>query len=482
MGAQRRRGQRRRRLQRLGRPRTLRWRGYPASGNCSSRNYARHALQVRDPLPATAASAVKADPYAFYAKLRRAPLRSSGTSIQVRRTRLDGRAPRTPIRCAPVVDLRSASRLVAAGAARRAIARSPTASWRPRLADTVRDWASPTSSCCRSWSIRSTAPGATRSPAISRRPPLRHAATTSCTSSITCTSAGIGVILDWVPAHFPTDAHRPGAASTAPHLYEHADPRKGAHPDWNSSIFNYGRNEVRSFLSSNALFWLDAITSTACAWTPSPPCSTSITRASPANGSPTITAAARTSRPSSFCSKFNRASTRNYPGVHDHRRGIHRLADGLAAGLPRRARLRLQMEHGLDARHAATIFEQDPIHRRYHHNDLTFRMLYAFTENFVLPLSHDEVVHGKGSLLAQDAGRRLAEVRQSARCCSATCGRSRARSCSSWAASSASGANGTTTQSLDWHLLRVSPTRGLQRLVRDLNRLYRATPRCASST
>jgi 1,4-alpha-glucan branching enzyme len=255
--------------------------------------------------------------------------------------------------------------------------------------------------------------------------------------------AGIGVILDWVPSHFPADAH--GLAQfDGTYLYEHADPRQGFHPEWNSSIFNYGRNEVRSFLLSSALFWLDEFHIDGCASTRWPRCCTSTIRARRASGSPTASAAARTSRPSRSCACSTRPSTATTRRADD-RRGIHRLADGVAAGLSGRPGLRHEVEHGLDARHAG-LHAADPVYRRWHHGQLTFSLVYAFNENFMLPLSHDEVVHGKGSLINKMPGddwQKFANLRV----LSATCGRTRARSCCSWAANSASGANGRTTAS-----------------------------------
>ncbi len=214
---------------------------------------------------------------------------------------------------------------------------------------------------------------------------------------------GIGVILDWVPSHFPNDEH--GLAYfDGTHLYEHADPRKGFHPDWKSAIFNYGRNEVRAFLISNAIFWLDRYHIDGLRMD--------------AIASMLYLDYSRKQGewiPNQFGGRENLGSRvvpeggesgrlRELSRHPDHRRGIDRVADGVAAALHRRAGLRHEVGHGLDARHAALHVARIPIHRKYHHNKLTFRGLYAFTENFVLPLSHDEVVHGKGSLLAKMAG------------------------------------------------------------------------------
>ena len=215
---------------------------------------------------------------------------------------------------------------------------------------------------------------------------------------------GIGVILDWVPAHFPTDEH--GLGLLRWHAsYEHADPRQGFHPDWNSCIFNYGRHEVRSFLLSSALFWLDvyhidglrvdAVASMlyldysrkAGEWIPER------VRRARESGSRVACCRQFNERSLSRVSRTRRPSPRNRPRGRWCRARLHG-----------RARLRVEMGHGLDARHAADTCRTDPVHRKYHQNELTFRMVYAFHENFVLPLSHDEVVHGKGSLLGKMPG------------------------------------------------------------------------------
>jgi 1,4-alpha-glucan branching enzyme len=285
--------------------------------------------------------------------------------------------------------------------------------------------------------------------------------------------AGVGVILDWVPSHFPNDEHGLGYFDGT-HLYEHGDPRQGIHPDWNSFIFNYGRSEVRSFLLSSALFWLhrfhadglrvDAVASMLYLdysrkegeWIPNQ-----------YGGRENLEAI-------SFLRRFNEEVYRRYPDVQT-------IAEESTA-YPMVSRptyvggLGFGMKWDMGWMHDTLKYMfKDPLYRKFHHHLLTFRLLYAFQENFVLPLSHDEVVHGKGSLLGKmpgDEWQKFANLR-------ALFGYMFAQPAKKLVFMG--GEFGQWSEwyhekSLDWHLLQYEPHAGLQKWVQDLNWFYRLEP------
>jgi 1,4-alpha-glucan branching enzyme len=284
---------------------------------------------------------------------------------------------------------------------------------------------------------------------------------------------GIGTILDWVPAHFPKDEWALGRFDGTA-LYEHLDPRQGEHPDWGTFIFNFGRNEVRNFLLGSALMWLDeyhadglrldAVASMLYLdysrregqWIPNP-----------RGGRENLDAI-------EFLKRLNEAVYARHPGAilaaeeSTAWAGVSRptYAGGLGFGFKWNMGW---MHDTLD------YFSKDPLYRRYHQHQLTFGLLYAFTENFILPLSHDEVVHGKGSLLGRMPGGRAAKLAGL-----------RALFGYMWAhpgkkllfmgGEFGQEAEWSHARSLDWHLLEDAGHRGVQSLVRDLNRLYRGAP------
>jgi 1,4-alpha-glucan branching enzyme len=285
--------------------------------------------------------------------------------------------------------------------------------------------------------------------------------------------SGIGVILDWVPSHFPNDEHGLGFFDGT-HLYEHDDPRQGIHPDWNSFIFNYSRKEVRSFLISNALFWLqvyhadglrvDAVASMLYLdysrqegeWIPNE-----------YGGRENLEAI-------SFLRRFNEEVYKNYPQVQT-------IAEESTAW-PMVSRptyvggLGFGMKWDMGWMHDTLKYmSRDPIHRKYHHNLLTFRLLYAFHENFILPLSHDEVVHGKGSLLGKMPGddwQKFANLKALLGYMYAQPGKKllfMGGEFGQWR-------EWHHEESLEWHLTQYGPHAGLQQWVRDLNRFYREEP------
>jgi 1,4-alpha-glucan branching enzyme len=224
--------------------------------------------------------------------------------------------------------------------------------------------------------------------------------------------AGIGVILDWVPSHFPTDAHGPGFFDGT-HLYEHADPREGYHPDWNSYIFNHGRNEIRSFLLSSARHWLetfhadglrvDAVASMLYR---------DYSRA-PGHWIPNRYGGRENLEAISFLQRLNADLYGSIPDIQTI--AEESTAWPLVSRPTDAGGLGFGMKWDMGWMHDTLKYMgHDPIHRRWQHNLLTFRGIYAFHENFVLPLSHDEVVHGKGSLLGRmpgDEWQRFANLR-----------------------------------------------------------------------
>ena len=283
--------------------------------------------------------------------------------------------------------------------------------------------------------------------------------------------AGIGVILDWVPAHFPVDEHGlirfDGTA-----LYEHADPRKGFHPDWNTAIYNFGRREVRSFLVNNALFWaekyhLDGLRVDAVAsmlyldysrkegeWIPNEK-----------GGRENLEAV-------SFLQQMNKSAYGAHPGIMtiaEESTSWPKVSQPVHEG-----GLGFGFKWNMGFMHdTLSYFSREPVHRKHHHDAITFGLLYAFSENFVLPLSHDEVVHGKGSLLNKMAGddwQKFANLRALFAFMWGYPGKKLLFMGQEFAQRD----EWNEARALDWALLDHAPHRGMRQLVRDLNHLYRS--------
>jgi 1,4-alpha-glucan branching enzyme len=284
---------------------------------------------------------------------------------------------------------------------------------------------------------------------------------------------GIGVILDWVPSHFPTDQHGLSFFDGS-YLFEHADPKRGYHPEWNSSIFNYGRHEVRSFLISSALFWLDKYhldglrvdgvasmlyldyARKAGEWIPNEH-----------GGNEDLDAI-------HFLRQLNEAVYRDHPDVQT-------IAEESTAW-PMVSRptyvggLGFGLKWNMGWMHDTLFyFAREPVHRKYHHDQLTFSIWYAFHENFVLPLSHDEVVHGKGSLIGRMPGddwQKFASLRSLYGYMWTHPGKKllfMGGEFGQWR-------EWNHDTSLDWHLLEHAPHQGLRHWLSDLNRVYRNEP------
>ncbi len=286
-------------------------------------------------------------------------------------------------------------------------------------------------------------------------------------------ACGIGVLLDWVPAHFPTDAHGLGNFDGT-HLYEYADPREGFHNDWNTLIYNLGRTEVRNFLIGNGLYWLerhgvdglrvDAVASMlyrdysrkAGEWIPNKD-----------GGRENLEAIA-------FLKRMNEV-------VGVERPEAITLAEESTA-FPAVSRptfdggLGFHYKWNMGWMHDTLQYiERDPIYRKHHHNEMTFGLVYAFNENFVLPISHDEVVHGKGSLLAKMPGDRWQQFANLRAYLGFMFGHP-GKKLLFMGCEFAQQDEWNHDQSLDWHLLEQPQHAGVQGLVRDLNHLYQSRP------
>ncbi|SES73261.1 1,4-alpha-glucan branching enzyme [Paracoccus homiensis] len=285
--------------------------------------------------------------------------------------------------------------------------------------------------------------------------------------------AGLGVLLDWVPGHFPTDAHGLARFDGTP-LYEHADPREGFHQDWNTLIYNYGRTEVQNYLISNALYWLqeyhidglrvDAVASMLYRdysrkdgeWVPNRD-----------GGRENYEAIA-------FMQNMNVISYGECPGimtVAEESTSFPNVSTpvdtgGLGFGF------KWNMGWMNDT---LRYIQQDPVHRKYHHDQMTFGLMYAFSENFILPISHDEVVHGKGSMLRKmpgDEWQQFANLRAYYGFMWGHPGKKLLFMGCEFAQPEEWNHNG----ELNWHAAEQPPNKGVQALIRDLNRLYRETP------
>ncbi|MCA0241169.1 MAG: 1,4-alpha-glucan branching protein GlgB [Proteobacteria bacterium] len=286
-------------------------------------------------------------------------------------------------------------------------------------------------------------------------------------------AAGLGVILDWVPAHFPSDAH--GLARfDGSALYEYADPREGFHPDWNTLIYNFGRTEVRNFLVGNALYWIER------------------------HGIDGLRVDAVASM---LYRDYSRKAGEWLPNAHGGRENLEAIAflkrvnEVIGSECPQAVTLaeestafpgvsRPTYDGGLGFHYKWNMgwmhdtlqhLKRDPVHRRWHQGELSFGLVYAFSENFVLPLSHDEVVHGKGSLLTKmpgDRWQRFANLRAYLGYMWGHPG----KKLLFMGGEFAQAREWNDEQSLDWHLLDQPEHAGMQRLVRDLNHLYREQP------
>jgi len=285
--------------------------------------------------------------------------------------------------------------------------------------------------------------------------------------------AGVGVMIDWVPAHFPEDSHGL-ALFDGTRLYEHADPRQGRHPDWGTLVFNYGRNEVRNYLISNALFWIseyhidglrvDAVASMLYL---------DYSR-EPGEWVPNVHGGNENLEAVTFLQRVNELVFGQHPGattVAEESTAWPMVSRPVSIG-----GLGFGYKWNMGWMHDSLQYiSGDPLHRKYHHDEITFSLIYAFHENFVLPLSHDEVVHGKRSLLEKmpgDEWQKFANLRAYYGFMYAHPG----KQLLFMGGEFAQNREWNHDTALDWHLLEGPLHRGVQTLVKELNAFYEATP------
>ncbi|MCI0418746.1 MAG: 1,4-alpha-glucan branching protein GlgB, partial [Acidobacteria bacterium] len=289
-----------------------------------------------------------------------------------------------------------------------------------------------------------------------------------------CHQADLGVLLDWVPAHFPKDGHGLGYFDGT-HLYEHSDPRLGEHREWGTLIFNYGRNEVRNFLLSNALFWLDRYHLDGLRVDAVASMIYLDYSRQPGEWIPNQYGGNENLEAIDFIKRFNELA-------HHYHPGILTVAEESTAW-PAVSRpvylggLGFSLKWNMGWMNDMLVyFSKDAIHRKFHHNTLTFGLIYAFTENFTLPLSHDEVVHGKGSLLSKMPGYFLEDKFSNLRLLYGYMYGHPGKKLLFMGGEFGQGNEWNHNQSLDWDLLRWPLHQQLQHFVKDLNRLYRSQP------
>ncbi len=283
----------------------------------------------------------------------------------------------------------------------------------------------------------------------------------------------IGVILDWVPSHFPEDAHGLGYFDGS-HLYEHPDRRRGYHPDWKSLIFNYGRNEVRAFLISNALFWLDQYHADALRVDAVASMLYLDYSREEGEWEANMYGNNENLEAISFIRELNEEVYKNFSGVQTI--AEESTAFSMVSKPVHIGGLGFGMKWMMGWMHdTLEYFKKEPIYRKHHQNDLTFGMTYTFTENFMLPFSHDEVVYGKQSLLYRmpgDEWQQFANLRLLYGYMFTHPGTKLIFMGGEFGQSS----EWNFQQSLDWHLLQYDYHSGIQKLIRDLNTLYKQYP------